>query len=312
MLGDRFRVADALRAGAGTNRLRKPDLDRPFHGVRALRERASTVVDFDAFGQPRGELERRHLRRAFDYSVCMTEHEFFCHTTAAVIWGLPLPPELLRAPGLDVAVLAPRRLPRGVGIRGHQAVPKLTRRASEPRSGLSVTSPATTWAMLARTLRDPRDLVAVGDAVVREWRVAEPLATRADLEAALAAGRRIGIGRLREALPYVRTGSASRPETRTRLELIDAGLPEPSLNFDIYVDDVRLACVDLAYPALKIAIEYEGEHHLLSPAQWARDIERYDRLRAAGWCVIRVTKIELFSHPDRLVRRVAVAIASRR
>jgi hypothetical protein len=129
--------------------------------------------------------------------------------------------------------------------------------------------------------------------------------------AAAGARRRVGVPRMGGALPLIRTRSASRPETHCRLTQVDAGLPEPDLNYDVYVNGVRIACVDLAYPRLRIAIEYEGEHHLLDPAQWARDIQRYEKLAAAGWHVIRVTKGELFDEPAKLVRRVRAAIVSR-
>jgi hypothetical protein len=121
----------------------------------------------------------------------------------------------------------------------------------------------------------------------------------------------VGVGKLRAALPSIRTRSASRPETRCRLALVEAGLPEPALNFDVVEHGRALGCVDLAYPELRIAIEYEGEHHLLDPEQWARDIERYDRLREAGWVVIRVTKTELFRSPNLLIARVRRARAAR-
>jgi len=85
----------------------------------------------------------------------------------------------------------------------------------------------------------------------------------------------------------------------------------PVLNYDVYEGGIRLGCVDLAYPELRIAIEYEGEHHLLDPEQWTRDIARYERLTAAGWRVIRVTKTELFGNPAEVVRRVRAAIAER-
>ncbi|MEZ5213696.1 MAG: DUF559 domain-containing protein [Microbacterium sp.] len=69
--------------------------------------------------------------------------------------------------------------------------------------------------------------------------------------------------------------------------------------------------VDLAYPELKIAIEYEGEHHLTDPAQWAEDIARMDRLVEAGWRVIRVTKSEVFRDPARLIERIRRAVGAR-
>lgn len=93
-----------------------------------------------------------------------------------------------------------------------------------------------------------------------------------------------------------------------RLILIDAGLPEPVLNFDAYDDaGVFLGCIDLAYPDLKIAIEYEGAHHWMTADQFQRDIDRLDRLVENGWRIVRVTKAHVFTAPVDVVRRVSVA-----
>lgn len=243
----------------------------------------------------------------------MPANQFFSHVTAAVLWGLPLSRRVLvDAEGgprpLDVGVFAPRRHPRHVGVRGHQVRPALARVVTHPTEGVPVATPASTWGMLASVLRDPHDLVAVGDALVRESMFEgdpPPLATVEQLRAVVEAGRRVGSPLLRLALDRVRTRSASRTETRCRLLLVDAGLPEPVLNHHVYDERGRfVACVDLAYPDRRVAVEYEGEHHLHDPDQWARDIRRHERLREAGWVVIRVTKDDLFRSPAALVARV--------
>nr|WP_240948979.1 DUF559 domain-containing protein [Microbacterium sp. CFH 90308] len=101
-------------------------------------------------------------------------------------------------------------------------------------------------------------------------------------------------------------------ETRCRLILSDAGLAEPELNHVVLDSDGKfVACVDLAYAQQKIAIEYEGEHHLRDPEQWAKDIARYEALAAAGWFVIRVTKADVFDGRADLVRRVRHALRAR-
>lgn len=309
-LGACFSVADALRAGVTSSRLRKADLISPFHGLRA-RSDADSEVDTDRHGRELGPAERAHLRRAHEYTASMSDGQFFSHVTAAVIWGLPLPHGVVDRAEIDVGVFPPARLPRGRGVRGHETTARLTTVHRDAWSGLLVASPASTWAMLGAILWDPYDLIAAGDAAVRDWRVTEPLTTLTSLTAAVRSGRRVGVGDLRAALPRVRTRSASRPETRARLTLVDAGMPEPVLNVDVYEAGRKIACVDLAYPRLKIAIEYEGEHHLLDPEQWARDIGRYEQLVAAGWRVIRVTKAELFQNPYSFVARVRRAIAER-
>ncbi|GAB3149551.1 hypothetical protein GCM10027058_12080 [Microbacterium neimengense] len=305
-LGPAFRVGAARKLGVSEATLRAPDLLRPFHGVRA-KERELPA-------QWRGGLlgvhEARHIGRALDFATQMGAHEFFTHATAAVLLGLPLPPRLVRDDEVHVGVLAPRRPPRGRGVAGHQAVPDLTSVIQHRETGLRLTSPATTWAMLAASLRHPYDVVAVGDAVLRDWRL-EPLASISEMSRAADAGRRVGVARLREALPRLRARSGSRPETWLRLTIVDAGLPEPDLNVDVFVAGEYLACVDLAYPERRIAFEYEGEHHLRDPRQWASDIERYERLAAAGWLVIRATKQDVFEQPGRLMARVRRALASR-
>lgn len=307
-LGEAFTLSSARESGVSASRLRARDLERPFHGVRAV----------TAF---RDERMRQHpvIELARSYIPRMGEHEFFSHVTAALIWGLPLPSGCIVPGVLHVSVVAPRRAPRCRGVIGHQARAASTSVCRHPSSGMLVSSPACTWVALAPLLEHPYDVVAVADAVVHIPRMPggfargmhPPLATVEQLEACLRAGRRVGIGTLREALPRVRTGAASRPETWARLTLIDAGLPEPVLDHDVFDEHgLFLACVDMAYPELRIAIEYEGDHHRSSPEQWAKDVDRVDKLVEHGWRVIRVTKRLLFGHPREFVRRVAAARAS--
>jgi hypothetical protein len=128
------------------------------------------------------------------------------------------------------------------------------------------------------------------------------------LGAAINAGRRPGLVALRDAFGRIRPGSWSRPESWVRLILVDAGLPEPVLNFDAFSDGgLFLGCVDLAYPELKIAIEYEGAHHWSTAAQIQHDIDRLDRLVENGWRIVRLTKRHVFMDPTEVVRRVATA-----
>lgn len=214
---------------------------------------------------------------------------------------------------LDVSVLGNGSLPRGRGVRGHRASPAAT--STRIVQGLRVASFATMWASMGASMsRD--ELVALGDYGCRVWRTGEnrphpgrpPLATPAQLDAAATASRRRGAATLREALPLIRLDAWSPRETATRLLLIDAGLPEPRLNVD--VSDAHgdfLACPDLAYPELKIAIEYQGQLHGM---QYAMDIERVERLRAEGWIVIQVTS-ETLRFPNIVARRVRAALMER-
>ena len=299
-LGPRFSVRQALELGVTPGLLRSRRLDRPFHGVRSRLETGA------------GE----HLDAVLAYATRMSPYAFISHRSAAVVWGLPLPGPLAALRPVDVSVMFPRRAPEGRGVRGHSVRGSGVHVWDHPQFGVRVSSPASTWVQLAGDLTHPYDLVAVGDALVRQpQHPNDPgaLATVDQLGRALSAGRRVKAEDLRRALPRIHNGASSRPETWTRLLVVDAGLPEPTPAFEI-ADDAGdfVARVDLAFEAERLALEYEGEHHLTSPAQWRRDIERIERLADLGWRVIRVTADDVFRHPDAFVRRVRRALDERR
>ena len=177
-----------------------------------------------------------------------------------------------------------------------------------------VTSPLRTWLDLA-TLLDLDDLVAAGDFLVCEHdRIFGPkrlaLVKAAKLREAVRheSGRR-GIVKAREAADLVRVGSDSPPETRIRLALQRAGLPEMMLNF-VVRDENGNDCSwpDLAAPQWKVSIEYDGLHHL---GQRQQDIDHArDRLMEhLGWLQLRITKDMLDRDGDKaVVARVKEAL----
>lgn len=113
----------------------------------------------------------------------------------------------------------------------------------------------------------------------------------------------------RDALPLLRAGVDSAPESLLRLLIVAAGLPEPEVNQWI-TDDAgrRVSRPDLQYRVQRIALEYEGEHHLTDPRQWSRDIDRDDRLRALGWTVLRFTKRHLGAGREDALARISQAL----
>ncbi|MDQ0726321.1 hypothetical protein [Microbacterium sp. W4I20] len=321
-LGANFSIAEAREAGVAPSRLRANDLVTPFRGARR-RLFDTTASDAAAESDDRDgpHAIRRDLLRAGarDYAPRMHPEHFFTSETAAALWGgpLPLPRSREREPSapppVHVGVFGTGSLPRIPGVVGHRMRPA-TISVCE-LGGSRITTPASTWASLGSL--PLHDLVALGDYFCRIWRVGygrpdagrSPLATVDELRAATGSGRRVGVRRLREAVELVRTDSWSPRESKVRCVLLDARLPEPRLNIDVFDEEGRfLACVDLAYPDLKVAIEYHG---LLHSATYARDVERIARLRAAGWIVLEVTA-ELLGRPDDLVARVRAAIRSRR
>ena len=210
---------------------------------------------------------------------------------------------------LHVSAFGHIPFPRATGVRGHRTMLRLTEVTEH--DGLRVSSPAATWASLG--VLPLFDLVALGDFFCRRWREGRgrphpgrpPLSTIEDLRRMLEAGRRRGADRLRAALGMIREDAWSPRESLVRCILVEAGLPEPDLNTDVYDErGVFLGCVDLAYPREKVAIEYLG---MLHGERWAQDVERLARLRAAGWAVIEVTS-PLLKRPHDLVARVTAAL----
>jgi very-short-patch-repair endonuclease len=62
---------------------------------------------------------------------------------------------------------------------------------------------------------------------------------------------------------------------------------------EVWADGVLLGRIDLAYPELKVAIEYEGDGHRTDREQWRKDIQRQRHLESEGWIVIRLTQADL-------------------
>lgn len=302
-----FTVAEARARGATRARLRRTDLDVPLHGVRVLPGLASpTWVDV-GFAVPRHgwSLDRMTaLQRLRPDGV-------FSHGTAAHLHGLPRPmPDVAAEP---VAMTVPPRTDiRRAGVRAH-------RRPVPPEQlgrfhGLRITSPERTWVDLC-ALGPPwteEDLVAAADHLVRRpWVAGGRLAASTTIDrlaAVLETGAPFhGIGRARAALELARVGADSPMETRLRLALVRAGLGEPALQHrpDPLDDDCPEA--DLYYADGRVALQYDGAHHLTREQQ-ARDARRDRWLLSRGIAPVRVT---VEDHRDGY-RRVIALVRERR
>lgn len=317
LLGDLFTFEQARASGVTPARLRASDLVRPFHGVRARGAVAETLRlgdrPFDSLSDEQQQALIVARARAFGLRLQPGEH--FSHTTAALLWGLPLP--RLDDPRIHVTVPPQRARRKAHGVAFHaSARPAATTR---PGSGMPVSAPSAVWTSLGRVL-GMHDLVALGDNLVRTdrhpWPVshlpaAPPLATLEQLRLQTQEYSGQGRARLRQALPFVRTDSWSRPESLLRLHLIDDGLPEPQLNVDIFDGADWLACVDGCLPAYRVHYEYHGAPHFASRAQVISDIERRERLARRGGLEVTLTAEHVLSGAREDVRRVRSALQLR-
>lgn len=231
----------------------------------------------------------------------------FSHVTALRLLGIEVPWQLERDD--RVHVLAPERDARlrRAGVARHFTAHPIHVRLV---NGLRVVAPEQTWVQLAHRL-PPDDLVVLGDAMLRRTGPATTLVALRDLAERTHKTR--GVVRAREQLDRLRPGTDSSMETRARLIIVGAGLPEPSVNRPAHgPDGAFLALPDLSYPRWRIAIEYDGDVHRTDPATWRRDVERRERLLDAGWTVITVTADHVLRTPELLVARVRRAVGRAR
>jgi hypothetical protein len=137
--------------------------------------------------------------------------------------------------------------------------------------------------------------------------------TVADVEAVAAAHPGVrGLLRLRSVLPLLDGGAESPQETVARLALIDAGLPPPQTQFQVFDEYGEfVARLDMAYCDVKVGIEYDGPQHWTDPAVRQRDIDKQFKLTALGWFIIRVSRDMLRYRRPTYVARVENALRER-
>ncbi|WP_182525427.1 hypothetical protein [Nocardioides dongkuii] len=152
-------------------------------------------------------------------------------------------------------------------------------------AGLRVTTPLRTAMDLGCKL-PPRTALAAMDALMREHGV-----TLAKMVRLLPRyRRRRGVVQLRRLVPLTDPSAESQPESWMRLEIVRAGLPDPTPQYWVLVGGVPTYRLDLAWPHARVAVEYDGEEWHTGPEARERDRVRRQWLRDHGWTVIVLTK----------------------
>lgn len=269
-----FTRADAREAGLDLRLLRGSAFRRIFRGVYVESSTRETPA-----------LRVRAALTLFDGSA------FASHSSAARVHGVPLP--ALPDEHVSVRVAAHRR-PRP-GIRCHVC--------PEPDvlmvDGIQVSGIAQMFVELASVI-GLVDLVVVGDNVVRRGRL-----TPAELIEQCVASSLPHAAAALAAARLVRDRVDSPMETRLRLLLVLAGLPEPDVNLTIRdVDGEPVRRYDLSYPQVKVIVEYDGRQHIERVEGWEADLERREAIDDDGWRILVVTARGVYHHPERTVDRV--------
>lgn len=271
----------------------------------------------DGSEHPAQRWRDEHLALVRAYQCIMRPGQYFSGITAAIIWRLPVPVDVRQPHVLEIAVVAPQTAPRGAGVKGSQMAAQFI--GAVRLNGVPAVDATTVWATAGPRLSLP-DRVALGDAIIHiprhggnfrpperdAYATLNQLATESERP-----GRR-GKSHLLAALPLLRTGSASAPESHLRLAVVEAGLPEPELDFDVYDAAGRyLGTTECVYPEFKVALEYEGDHHRTDAKQWDRDVEKQSAYEDAGWSYIRVTAQKLYQRRAELIAKISRTLKAR-
>jgi len=164
--------------------------------------------------------------------------------------------------------------------------------------GIRVTDPITTFLQMAGHL-SLVDLVVLGDAIVRIFRIAparlvEAAKKSTDYYAAAA----------RRAAAYVRKGVDSPMETRLRMLIVLAGLPEPVVNVVLlHEDGTWRRRFDLCYVKIKLVVEYNGRQHREEP-QRSEDERRREELEPEGYLILPFEAEDIYVTPEATLHKI--------
>lgn len=283
-----FTVYQSRDLGVPPKRLRAQDLSG---GGRLIYLPAGKHLDLEA--------RARVLAEA-------TPGAWVSHESAAELAALGLPPWMDSESTIHLS--KPHRLPRvrRAGVTGHRV--RVIPGEVMELNGIPVSVPPRTWLDLAATL--PLSyVIAMGDQLIRIPRAGHEFRTR---PYAHKEGLRLlirqhpnmkGVQKARLALDDMRVGADSYPETFLRLAILDARLPEPELQVRLDTADEWSPAADLGYRRFRIAVQYDGAHHLTREQQ-SRDNRRDEAFRQAGWSYFKANADDLSENFEGVISRI--------
>ena len=276
-----FRRQAAITAGITPKQLRGPGFRTVLPGTHVA---ATTVVT--------------PLLRARAALLPYAGVAWASHASAARVYGLPIP--TIGAEHLSV--------PRAGQRRRHQRVKVHVggRAATRVVNGVRVSEPRMLFVEMA-SLLSLVDLVVLGDAMVRRGLVSPAALVKWCAEVSHPAARTAA-----QAAAYVRARVDSPMETRLRMLVVLAGLPEPVINLEVRDEDGEvLRKYDLSYPVVKVAVEFNGKVHVLTPEAWEADLERRDASDDDGWRLLPVISSGIYAKPGETLARIHRVLLAR-
>ncbi len=245
------------------------------------------------------------------------------HRSAAMLWKLrsPMPPVNPDSLPVDwpapapvrhvVELVSPDRTRRNFNWGVHVRPATLEKADVVVLAGLFVTSLERTAVDLAREIKRSDALIAADSAL-------QLGASHDQMRAIVAAYRGWrGSRQAEEIIAFADGRAESGAESLARLVLADHGLRNPDLQVELFDHRGKIARVDLLFREHRTVVEADGMIKYTDP--WidpkevlVREKLREDRLRDAGWEVVRVTWNQLVNEPREFVARVRRAFARAR
>ncbi|HUR22515.1 MAG TPA: type IV toxin-antitoxin system AbiEi family antitoxin domain-containing protein [Acidimicrobiales bacterium] len=205
------------------------------------------------------------------------------HRSAAVLWGV----SGFRPGPLEITVPA--------GRSGRNALARVHRSDEVDgvlRDTVPVTRPSRMLADLAGVVSGDLLEEAVDDALCRR------LCRLEDLHGGGPALREVVAAWNGDGMP---DGVA---EMRVVRRLVEAGLPQPVRQYEIWAGGVFVARVDLAYPPFRLAMELDGFRWHAGRRKFRSDRLRRNRLEAVGWRLLEAAPEDI----DNLVAGAAAIV----
>jgi len=225
--------------------------------------------------------------------------------TALQVLGVALPSRLQDWDNVHLMVERGSYRPARSGVISHTTTMPIS--VWRQINGGPLPNPVDAWVQLDAT---ENELVEVGDGLVRRQ---QPLLKMTGIATRLAELTGTpGVKMARRAFRLVVPGTDSIMESRTRLVLVRAGLPCPSVNHPVPCRNAGWVYhVDMGYVKEKTAVEFDGAVHVENTEQMEIDAQRRRDIQDEGWLIITVTKQQL-KYPAQFVHSVETALIMRR
>jgi very-short-patch-repair endonuclease len=222
------------------------------------------------------------------------------HHTAVRLWGGVAPDST----DIHVSMGSRESRCRRAGVAAHLGTSAAQTAICD---GVQTSTPVQAFLDLASVGVNLVDLVIAGDSLVK----ANDLDPQQFVVAADAYQGR-NARRARRAASFVRAGVDSPMETRLRLLIVLAGLPEPEVNVIVRIAGGKWRWrFDLCYPEYKLIIEYDGRQHAYHAEQWSHDLNRREWLDQEDWRIVIVISEGIYGEPLRTLQRVRAALEER-